>query len=404
MKRRDLLIGAAGGTVTAAAITLSGCTDDQAAKQAQDETSRLKTELELAQAEIEQLKAASKQGGEAPAVVQAKTQLKMQAAWGGGIFLENAQSYVDRVNEMASDSLQIELLPVNAVVKTSQMQDAVHRGVLDACHYVPAYWYSKSPVASLFGTGPCFGWSSQEVLGWVYYGGGQELFDELMEKLGLNIVSFFNSPMPAQPLGWFKEQITDSSQMSGLKYRTVGLAADVLLEMGMSVVQLPGGEIQPAMKSGLIDAAEFNNPTSDRDFGMQDVSKHYHLASFHQSQEFFECSFNKGIYDSLADEQKAILKYASESESSNFYWHNTNRYADDLVKLRDEQEVNVYRTPDSVMKEQLKAWDVVIERLSSEDEFFARVIASQKAYAERVMNYLHLNQPDYRLAYDHYYG
>ncbi len=340
----------------------------------------------------------------APAIVRAQTTLKMQAAWGGGIFLENAQAYVDRVNEMAGGALQLELLPVNAVVKTSQMQDAVHRGVLDACHYVPAYWYSKSPVASLFGTGPCFGWSSQEVLGWVYYGGGQELFDELMAKLGLNIVSFFNSPMPAQPMGWFKEQITDSSQMNGLKYRTVGLAADVLLEMGMSVVQLPGGEIQPAMKSGLIDAAEFNNPTSDRDFGMQDVSTHYHLASFHQSQEFFECSFNKGKFDSLSAEQQAILKYASEAESSNFYWHNTNRYADDLVKLRDEHGVNVYRTPDSVMKDQLNAWDVVINRIASEDEFFARVIDSQKAYAERVMNYLHLNQPDYRLAYDHYFA
>ena len=332
------------------------------------------------------------------------TTLKMQAAWGGGIFLENAQSYVDRVHAMAGDALKIDLLPVNSVVKTSQMQDAVHRGVLDAAHYVPAYWYSKSKTASLFGTGPCFGWSSQEVLGWISQGGGQELFDELMASLGLNVVSFFNSPMPAQPLGWFKEQITDASQMSGLKYRTVGLAADVLLEMGMSVVQLPGGEIQPAMKSGLIDAAEFNNPTSDRDFGMQDVSKHYHLASFHQSQEFFEVTFNKRKYDGLAPELQAILRYASEAENSNFYWNNTKRYADDLVTLRDQQGVNVYRTPDSVMAAQLKAWDVVIDRISAEDDFFAKVIASQKAYAKNVMNYLNLNQPDYKLAYKHYFG
>jgi len=330
--------------------------------------------------------------------------LKMQAAWGGGIFLENAQSYVNRVNEMSGGALSIDLLPVNSVVKTSQMQDAVHRGVLDAAHYVPAYWYSKSKAASLFGTGPCFGWSSQEVLGWVHYGGGQELFDELMASLQLNVVSFFNSPMPAQPLGWFKEEIKDVSQLKGLKYRTVGLAADVLLEMGMSVVQLPGGEIQPAMKSGLIDAAEFNNPTSDRDFGMQDVSKHYHLASFHQSQEFFEVTFNKETYDSLPAELQAILKYASEAENSNFYWNNTKRYADDLVKLRDEQGVNVHRTPDSVMAAQLNAWDIVVDRISSEDAFFAKVVDSQKAYAENVMNYLNLNQPDYKLAYKHYFG
>lgn len=341
----------------------------------------------------------------APAVARAEpTVLKMQAAWGGGIFLENAKSYVDRVHAMAGKDLKIDLLAVNAVVKTSQMQDAVHRGVLDAAHYVPAYWYSKSKAASLFGTGPCFGWSSQEVLGWLHYGGGQELFDELMASLGLNVTSYFNSPMPAQPLGWFKEQITDVSQLKGLKYRTVGLAADVLLEMGMSVVQLPGGEIQPAMKSGLIDAAEFNNPTSDRDFGMQDVSKDYHLASFHQSQEFFEVTFNKKKHDSLAPELQAILKYASEAENSNFYWHNTKRYSEDLIKLRDEQGVRVHRTPDSVMSEQLKAWDVVIDRLSGEDPFFAKVVASQKAYAKDVMNYLNLNQPDYKLAYKHYFG
>lgn len=341
----------------------------------------------------------------APHVAQAKTKtIKMQAAWGGGIFLENAKSYVSRVNAMAGDALKIDLLPVDSVVKTSQMQDAVHRGVLDAAHYVPAYWYSKSKTASLFGTGPCFGWSSNEVLGWIHYGGGQELFDELMGSLGLNVVSFFNSPMPAQPLGWFKEEIKDASQMSGLKYRTVGLAADVLLEMGMSVVQLPGGEIQPAMKSGLIDAAEFNNPTSDRDFGMQDVSKHYHLASFHQSQEFFEVTFNKGMYEGLSSELQAILKYASEAENSNFYWHNTKRYAEDLVKLRTEQGVNVYRTPDSVMAAQLAAWDKVVDRISGEDAFFAKVVDSQKKYAQEVMNYLNLNQPDYKLAYKHYFG
>ncbi|MGI9513589.1 MAG: TRAP transporter substrate-binding protein [Anderseniella sp.] len=341
----------------------------------------------------------------APSIARAEPKvIKMQAAWGGGIFLENAQSYVNRVNAMAAKDLKIDLLPVNSVVKTSQMQDAVHRGVLDAAHYVPAYWYSKSKSASLFGTGPCFGWSSQEVLGWIHYGGGQELFDELMGSLGLNVVSFFNSAMPAQPLGWFKEEIKDASQMKGLKYRTVGLAADVLLEMGMSVVQLPGGEIQPAMKSGLIDAAEFNNPTSDRDFGMQDVSKHYHLASFHQSQEFFEVTFNKQMFEGLPEELKAILKFASEAENSNFYWNNTKRYADDLVKLRDDQGVNVYRTPDSVMSEQLKAWDIVVDRISKEDPFFAKVIDSQKTYAKNVMNYLNLNQPDYKLAYKHHFS
>lgn len=330
--------------------------------------------------------------------------LKVQAAWGGGIFLEFAEDYVTRVNKMSGGSLKIDLLGVGAVVKTAEMQTAVHKGVLDGAHYVSAYWYSKSPVASLFGTGPCFGWSANEMMGWIQYGGGKALYYELMDDLKLDLVGFFSGPMPAQPLGWFKEQIKDSSQMKGLKYRTVGLAADVLQEMGMSVVQLPGGEIQPAMKSGLIDAAEFNNPTSDKDFGMQDVSKHYHLASFHQSQESFEIIFNKRRFESLSPEHQAILEYASEAASADMAWKAMERYSQDLVKLKEDNGVNVYRTPDSVMQDQLKAWDIVIKRFTDSDPFFKRVIESQMAWAKRHGAYALNNNPDYAGAYRHYFG
>lgn len=331
--------------------------------------------------------------------------LKVQAAWGGGIFLEFAKDYVDRVNKMSGGTLKIDLLSVDAVVKTAEMQTAVHKGVLDGAHFVTAYWYSKSPVASLFGTGPCFGWSANELMGWIQYGGGRALYNELMhDKLKLNLVGFFSGPMPAQPLGWFKKQITDASQMKGLKYRTVGLAADVLQEMGMSVVQLPGGEIQPAMKSGLIDAAEFNNPTSDKDFGMQDVSKHYHLASFHQSQECFEIIFNKKLFDKLAKEHQAILEYASEAASSDMAWKAMERYSTDLVKLKTDYGVHVYRTPDSVMADQLKAWDVVVDRINKSDPFFKKVIDSQMTWAKRYGAYALQNAPDYRGAYEHYFG
>ncbi len=341
-----------------------------------------------------------------PNIAMAKpTTLKVQAAWGGGIFLEFAQDYVNRVNKISGGSLKIDLLSVGSVVKTAEMQTAVSKGVLDGAHLVTAYWYSKSPVASLFGTGPCFGWTSNELMGWVQYGGGKALYNELVQdKLKLNLVGFFSGPMPAQPLGWFKFHVTKSSQLKGLKYRTVGLAADLFQEMGMSVVQLPGGEIQPAMKSGLIDAAEFNNPTSDMDFGMQDVSKYYHLASFHQSQEFFEIIFNKTRFDKLSKEQQAILEYASEAASSAMAWKAMDRYSASLVKLKKDYGVNVYRTPDSIMNDQLKAWDVLIERFSNSDPFFKKVIASQKKWAKRYGAYALQNAPNYRAAYEHFFG
>ena len=340
-----------------------------------------------------------------PNVARARTTvLKVQAAWGGGIFLEFAKDYVRRVNEMAGGSMKIDLLSVGAVVKTAEMQTAVHRGVLDGAHLVTAYWYSKSPVASLFGTGPCWGWSANEMMGWFHHGGGRALYYEMMKALRLNLVGFLSGPMPAQPLGWFKKHITKVSQMKGLKYRTVGLAADVMQEMGMSVVQLPGGEIQPAMKAGLIDAAEFNNPTSDKDFGMQDVSKHYHLASYHQSQECFEIIFNKKKFNRLAKEHQKILEYASEAASSDMAWKAMERYSADLVRLKRDHGVNVYRTPDSIMKAELKAWDVIVKKFNRADPFFKKVVNSQKAWSKRHGAYAIQNAPDYKGAYEHYFG
>ena len=335
---------------------------------------------------------------------QDTTVIKMQGAWGSGIFKEFALDYVERVNQMSGGSLRIDYLDVDAVVKTAEMQTAVSNGVLDAAHLVTAYWYSKNPAASLFGTGPCWGWSANQLLGWIKYGGGQSLYDELLNDiLGLEVTGFFSGPMPAQPFGWFQEHITNVDQLNGLKYRTVGLAANVLQEMGMSVVQLPGGEIQPAMERGLIDAAEFNNPTSDKDFGMQDVSKHYHLASFHQSQETFEIIFNKDVFWELNDTQRAILQYASESASADMSWKYQDRYSNDLIALKQEFGVNVYRTPDEVMAAQLTAWDTVLVDFM-DDPYFAKVVESQKMWAKRVGAYELVNAPDYAGAYKHYFG
>jgi len=339
-----------------------------------------------------------------PMVSRAQTvTLKMQGAWGAkDIFNEYAEDYVQRVNEMAGGRLKIDYLIAGAVVKPFQLQDAVNKGVLDAGHQVAVYWYGKSKVASLFGTGPVFGQNAHQGLAWIYFGGGIDLYNELMKALGLDIVGFFSFPMPTQPLGWFKNRITDAKQLVGLKYRTVGLAADLFQAMGVKVTQLPGGEIVPALERGVIEAFEFNNPSSDRSFGAQDVSKVYMLGSYHQAAEFFEIIFNKKKYDALADEQKAILRYAAEASSSFSFWRGQDRYSADLLWLRDSAGVKLYRTPTSVMKAELDAWDKILPNLEK-DPFFKKVVASQKAFAHRVAYYELLNSCDYKLAFDHYF-
>jgi TRAP-type mannitol/chloroaromatic compound transport system substrate-binding protein len=209
--------------------------------------------------------------------------------------------------------------------------------------------------------------------------------------------------MPTQPLGWFKNEVTSADEMIGLKFRTVGLAADVLQEMGLSVAQLPGGEIVPAMERGVIDAFEFNNPTSDRQFGAQDVAKNYMMGSYHQACETFEIIFNKDVFDGLDPDLQAILEYGVEAVNTANFSLAMDRYSTDLQALIEEDGVNVVRTPDSIMQAQLPAWDIVVERLSAEDEMFKRIIDSQKAWGERVGFYMLQNQADYRAAYEHYF-
>ncbi|MGF1562929.1 MAG: TRAP transporter substrate-binding protein [Geminicoccaceae bacterium] len=341
-----------------------------------------------------------------PNIVRAQeaTVLKMQSSWGASnVFQEMAQQYADRVERMSGGSLRVDLLPTDAVVKAFQVQDAVHDGVLDGAHTVTAYWYGKNKAASLFGTGPVFGANASQILAWMHYGGGNEMYRELVQDvLGLNLVGFFAMPMPTQPLGWFNQHVQSADDMQGLKYRTVGLATDIMQGMGLSVTQLPGGEIVPALERGVIEAFEFNNPTSDRDFGAQDVSKHYHLGSYHQAAEFFEIIFNKDTFDGLAPEHQAILEHAAEATNTANYGLAMDRYSADLQTLMNEDGVNVYRTDSSIMQAQLNAWDAVLEDLM-QDEFFAKVVDSQKAWSERVAFYDLMNQADYKLAYEHYF-
>jgi TRAP-type mannitol/chloroaromatic compound transport system substrate-binding protein len=340
-----------------------------------------------------------------PQVSRAQTvTLKMQGSWGAkDVFNEFAEDYVKRVNEMTGGRLKIDYLVGGAVVHPFQVLDGVHGGQIDAAHTVTVYWYGKHNAASLFGTGPVYGFNANEGLGWIHNGGGKELFDELQTKImKVDVKSFFAMPMPTQPLGWFKKPITSANDLKGLKYRTVGLAADLNQAMGLAVAQLPGGEIVPAMERGVIDGFEYNNPTSDSRFGAQDVAKNYMLGSHHQATEYFEIMFNRTKFNSLPKEHQAILQYAAEATSSANEWKAMDYYSKDLQDLINKHKVNVRRTPQAVFDAQIKAWDGVAAKVLT-DEFSKRVIESQKQWVRRVVFYSMLNATDYKGAFDHHF-
>ena len=241
------------------------------------------------------------------------------------------------------------------------------------------------------------------MIGWMKYGGGQELYNELVQQvLGLNLVGFLTGPMPTQPLGWFKQPVESPDQFSGLKYRTVGLSADLFKEMGAAVTILGGGEIVPAMDRGLLEAAEFNNPSSDRVLGFPDVSKDYMLQSYHQAAESFEIIFNKAKFDALPPELQAIIQYAAESASADMSWKAMDRYSKDLAGMKAEQGVKTHKTPNEVLQAQLAAWDKVIAA-QSQEPFFAKVVESQKAWAKRVVGLQFETEVDQKAAFDHFF-
>jgi TRAP-type mannitol/chloroaromatic compound transport system substrate-binding protein len=340
-----------------------------------------------------------------PQVSRAQTAtLRMQTSWPAtDIFTEMAQQYIERVNSMAGGRLKIDLLHGGAVVHPFQVLDGVHGGQIDMAHTVTVYWYGKHKAASLFGTGPVFGFNANEGLGWIYAGGGKELFEELQTKImKLNVKSFFAMPMPTQPLGWFKRPLKSAADLKGLKYRTVGLAADLFQSMGLAVAQLPGGEIVPAMERGVIDAFEFNNPTSDRRFGSQNVAKNYYLGSHHQATEYFEIMINRAKFDGLPAEHKAIIQYAAEAASSANEWLAYNQYSKDLQELIDKEKVTVHRTPQDIFDAQIKAWDGLIATLGN-DPYMKKVMDSQKAWVRRVVYYTQLNATDYKGAFRHHF-
>ena len=337
-------------------------------------------------------------------VAQSPVVLKMQGAWGAkDIFNEMAEQYVKRVNDMAGGRLRIDYLIAGSVVKPFEVMDATSKGVLDGCHSVPVYWYGKHKAASLFGTGPVFGNDAHHTIAWFYQGGGKALYDELTQKhLNLNVVGFLVFPMPTQPFGWFRQPVKDAAGLKGMKYRTVGLAADLFQAMGAKVTQLPGGEIMPALERGVIDAFEFNNPTSDMRFGAQDVLKNYMMGSFHQASESFEIVFNKKRYESLPKDLQAILQYGVEAVNSANFWLAMENYSRDLQILKEKHKVNVIKTPRSIMQEQLKAWDKLAADLSK-DPINKKIIDSQRQWYSRVVYYEQYNQADYRLAFEHVY-
>ena len=335
----------------------------------------------------------------------ATASFRFQSTWPAkDIFHEYANDFAKRVNDMAGSRLKIEVLPAGAVVPPFQLLEAVNKGTLDGGHGVVAYHYGKQAALALWGSGPAFGMDPNMVLSWHYYGGGKALLEEIYKSINMDVVSYLYGPQFCQPLGWFKKPISSVSQFKGLKYRTVGLSVDIFTELGAAVNPLPGGEIVAALDRGLIEAAEFNNATSDRILGFPDVAKNCMLQSFHQSGEQFEILFNKTKFNALAPELKTMIDVAVQASSADMSWKAIDRNSKDYIELKTKDKVNFYKTPDAILRAQLDAWDKVLARKTAENPMFKKVLDSQRAFAQRATAWQNDYLVDYKMASARYFG
>ncbi|MGH6640836.1 MAG: TRAP transporter substrate-binding protein [Polaromonas sp.] len=341
----------------------------------------------------------------APMIAMAQTtSFRFQSTWPTkDIFHEYANDFAKKVNDMAGGRLKIEVLPAGAVVPAFQLLEAVNKGTLDGGHGVVAYHYGKNSALALWGSGPGYGMDANMVLAWHNYGGGKALLEEIYKAINMDVVSYLYGPMPTQPFGWFKKPVSKVQDMKGLKFRTVGLAVDIYTELGAAVNPLPGGEIVPALDRGLIDAAEFNNASSDRALGFPDVAKNCMLQSFHQSGEQFEVLFNKGKYNALPQELRSIIDYAVQAASADMSWKAIDRNAKDYEEMK-KQGVKFYKTPDAILRAQLAAWDKTIARKAGENPLFQKVLDSQRAFAQRAGQWHNDYSVDFKIAYNHYFA
>jgi TRAP-type mannitol/chloroaromatic compound transport system substrate-binding protein len=347
-----------------------------------------------------------------PRVSRAQTTtLRFQSTWPArDILHEFAQDYVTRVNRLGGGRLRLELLPAGAVVGAFQLLDAVHAGTLDGGHGVCAYWFGRNRAFSLFGTAPPWFSDPNMLLGWFYYGGGEALYRELMNELvRMNVVGFLSGPIPSQPLGWFRNPVERAEQIRGLRFRTVGLAADLFQEMGAAVVSLPGAEIVPALERGVIDAAEWSNPSSDRGAGFSDVARNYMLQSYHQHTEAFEVLFNRQRFEGLPEELQHVIRHAAEAASSDMSWKQQDRFSRDLAAMA-QAGVTVRQTPRPILDAQLQAWDRVIARMEGDASspaagpFFKRVCDSQREWCRRVAGFYLRYQASPVVAFNHFFA
>jgi TRAP-type mannitol/chloroaromatic compound transport system substrate-binding protein len=333
--------------------------------------------------------------------------LKMQSTWPASLTLQdNFRFFAERVDKLTAGSLKIDALAAGQVVPPFEVLDASHKKVIDGAHAIAYYWVGKNKAATLFSSTPAgiAGMDQIDFLGWLYEGGGLDLWWEFYQKeLKLNLVVFPVIPASPQALGWFKRPIKNLADFKGMKCRQTGIVAEIYQRMGMQTVNLPGGEIIPSAQRGVIDCAEWVGGVEDLRLGLPGVWKYHYTPGMHESSSVGELMINSEVWASLTAQQQEAIRSATVEAFTRWWakWQLQN--ADALEEMRTKYGTQLLRTPPEILTAFLKAWDEIAKEESEKNPFFKKVLESQRAYASKVVPAKRFMFPPYSFAANYFW-
>ncbi|MDX1442435.1 MAG: TRAP transporter substrate-binding protein [Gammaproteobacteria bacterium] len=306
---------------------------------------------------------------------------KMVTTWPEGFpgLGTGAERLAKLITAMSGGRINVKLYAAGELVPALEVFDAVSGGTVELGHGASYYWKGKAPAAQFFAAVP-FGMNAQEMNGWLYYGGGQQLWDKVYAPFNLK-------PFPAgntgvQMGGWFNKPINTTRDLQGLRMRIPGLGGEVLKRAGGVPVTLPGGEIFTSLKTGVIDATEWVGPWNDLAFGLHQAAKYYYTPGWHEPGSVLECMVNMDAYNTLPDDLKLVVENACKAINMDMLAEYTARNPAALEALKNEHGVEVREFPAEVLERLRRISEEVVAELAASDPLVAEVHASFRDFQQ----------------------
>lgn len=329
-----------------------------------------------------------------PAAAQQTFQWKMVTTWPKNYpGLGTAPEFFARmVERMSNGRITVKVYGAGQLVPALEVFDAVSQGTAEMGHGAAYYWKGKT-LASVFFTSVPFGLNAQEMNGWLFYGGGMELWREVYEPF--NLVPLAGGNSGVQMAGWFSREINSLQDLKGLKMRIPGIGGEVITRAGGEAVTIPGNELYTAMQTGVIDATEWVGPYNDLAFGFHQVAKYYYYPGWQEPGSTLELIINKTAWESLPDDLQAIVEAAARAANQDMLDEYTARNNAALVEMVDNHGVLLRRLPDDVLRELHKISDQVLLEVAAQDPLAKKVYDSQKAFQKQVSAYHKISEEAY---------